>query len=274
MQEDGIITVVGGPDIVRPQLGWDDLCLPRGMGEDIRVASETFFKSKAKYRKFGLAYRRGFLFSGPPGCGKTQTAKVIASTIREATCIAYTMRDSPREAENLQEAFSNAESLAPAIFILEDLDKIGSKVPISMVLNLLDGLETPRGVLVIASTNEPEKLDPALLLRPSRFDRVWSFPLPGEEQRRSFLAKKSGGAFAREVIDEVAKLSQGFSMAYVQEILASAVAYAIRDAREPAEQDLIEAVTVLRKQIKESRSAVPRIGQPNEGLGFRIPVET
>ena len=273
MQKDAIIRVIGGPDVMRPRLTWEDLCLPKGMGEDIRVASETFFRSKEIYMRFGLAHRRGFLFTGPPGCGKTQTAKVIASTIAEAACVAYTAKGSVREADLLQEAFGTAESLAPAIFILEDLDKLSQSVPMSLVLNLLDGLENPRGVLVIASTNDPEKLDPALLERPSRFDRVWPFPLPEQEQRRAFLAKKSGGAFPGEAIKEVARLSQGFSMAYVQEILASAVAYAIRDNREPTERDLFEAVEVLRKQIRGARSAVPRIGHANEGLGFRVPAE-
>jgi hypothetical protein len=273
MQEESIIKVVGGPDVMRPQLAWDDLCLPNGMGEDIRAASETFFRSQSKYRRFGLAYRRGFLFSGPPGCGKTQTAKVIASTIKEAACISYTAKDGDQEPDQLQEAFAMAGSLAPAILLLEDLDKIGNKVPVSLVVNLLDGLENPQGVLIIASTNEPEKLDPALLLRPSRFDRVWTFPLPEQEQRRTFLARKCGRAFSGEAIEEVARLSQGFSMAYVQEILASAVAYSVRDDREPAEGDLIEAVKVLRKQIKESRSALPRIGQPNDGMGFRVKAE-
>ena len=273
MQEDAVIQVIGGPDVMRPRLTWDDLCLPNGMAEDIRSASETFFRSEERYRRFGLAYRRGFLFSGPPGCGKTQAAKVIASTIQEAACIAYTAQGGEHEPERIQEAFAIAGNLAPAILILEDLDKLGDKVPISLVLNLLDGLESMRGVLVIASTNEPARLEPALLLRPSRFDRVWPFPLPEQEQRRVFLAKRTKGAFSDQALDEVARLSQGFSMAYVQEILASAVAYSIRDDREPTEQDLFEAVDVLRKQIRGARTAMPRVGHSNDGLGFRVPAE-
>ena len=268
-RKDQTIKVINGNDIPRPQASWDDLCLPKGMDADIRAATETFFQSKESYLKFGLAYRRGFLFSGPPGCGKTLTLKVIAATTPAVSCVSYSPKEGAREAEHLQEAFSTAENLAPAILMLEDLDKFGRSIPISMILNLLDGLDTPRGVLTIATTNEPERLDPALLMRPSRFDRVWTFSLPDKQQRREFLKKKMKGLTAEAALQEIVMRSEGFSMAYVQEILASAVAFAVRDGRPLEDRDLLRSVEVLRKQIKGCQSASPRIGHVHEAMGFQ-----
>lgn len=266
-ERDNIIRVINGRNVSRPELGWDDLCLPSGMAGDIKASAEAFFKSEDAYRRFGLSYRRGFLFSGPPGCGKTLTAKVIAAANRGVACVAYTPKDG-LEAQSLENAFENAECFAPSILILEDLDKFGRSIPVSMVLNLLDGLATPKGILTIATTNEPERLDPALLLRPSRFDRVWTFALPEREQRLSFLKKRLDGLMPAGVVEEAAELSEGFSMAYVQEIIASAVAYAVGEGRALAAADLLRGVENLRRQIKGAQAIAPRVGQKRESLGF------
>jgi len=123
-------------------------------------------------------------------------------------------------------------------------------------------------VLVIATTNYPEKIDPALLLRPSRFDRVWHFPLPDAESRLRLLKKKAAGYFEDSVLEHVAKLSTGFSMAYVQEIFASALSFAIREGRQINDKDMIKSVETLKKQIKSANKATADVGTSSQSIGF------
>ncbi len=75
------ILVVNGENIPVNAASWEDLALPPGMADDIRVNVEVFFRSREKYRNLGIPHRRGLLFAGPPGCGKTLTIKVLASTV-------------------------------------------------------------------------------------------------------------------------------------------------------------------------------------------------
>ncbi len=270
----GMVKVVNGADFPKPKQSWEELFLPPGMSEEIQMSVESFFKAKKMYRQFGLAYRRGFLFAGPPGCGKTSAVRSIAS-MKQASCVVYAPKNGAREEDFLEMAFRSAWSMAPAILVLEDLDKFSQNISISSILNLLDGLSSLSGILVIATTNEPERLDPALLLRPSRFDRVWTFPLPNYALRLKFLERKAQGTFSPEALKDAARRSEGFSMAYVQEILASAVAYAIGENREIADRDLTRAVDILSKQIKAQvktyKTAPPSVGGAGDPIGFSLP---
>src|SRR6185312_14088076 len=100
-------------------------------------------------------------------------------------------------------------------------------------LNLLDGLKALSGVLVIATCNEPDKLDPALIHRPSRFDRVWRFELPKYEQRLELLRRKGDTFFSESALETAVRRSEGFSMAYVQEIVVSALLECAHDDQPP-----------------------------------------
>jgi hypothetical protein len=261
-----LIEVPYGSDIMAPKVSWDEIFLPNDMISEIRSAAEAFFVAKEKYKKFGLAYRRGFLFTGSPGCGKTMMIKAMVANLG-VPCVSYMPKGTTDETERIGDVFVRAANKAPSILVLEDLDKF--KVDLSAVLNMLDGLATANGVLTIATANDPAKLDPALLLRPSRFDRVWSFPLPPFEQRLKFLTRKSGGAFSSQALEDAAKGSQGFSMAYVQEILATALTCAMNEKREPGDGDLLGSLDRLKKQVKTSQEAPREVGKHSDEVGFR-----
>jgi SpoVK/Ycf46/Vps4 family AAA+-type ATPase len=138
--------------------------------------------------------------------------------------------------------------------MLEDLDKLldAGKCSLVHLLKLLDDLKPPSGVLIIATSNEPDRLDPALLHRPSRFDRVWRFELPKYDQRLELLRRKGGKYFTESALETTARRSEGFSMAYVQEIIVSALLECTHDDLPPNDGHLLKSLDVLRMQRKDA----------------------
>ena len=242
------ILVVNGQNISVSTEGWDDLLLPPGVADDIRGNVEAFFRSRSKYRELALPHRRGFLFAGPPGCGKTLTVKVLASAI-EAKVITVLPRANVNDSE-IERAFDLGKKYAPSMIVFEELEKLvaGEYVSLGHFLNLVDGLSVAEGVLLVATSNDPAKLDPALLHRPSRFDRVWKFPLPGYEQRLALLRKRGRAYFSEDVLREVARDSASFSMAYVQEIVVNALLQCANNGDRPADVGLLESLGILKHQ--------------------------
>ena len=264
------IVVVNGENIqVRP-VSWGDVMLPTGFLEDIRSNVQGFFQSGELYHQLGLPYRRGFLFAGPPGCGKTATLRALATNI-PAKFITVLGRFDVRD-DDIEQALYVANKHAPAVVLLEDLDKLiaSEKISLAHLLNMLDGLKDTNGVLVIATSNEPQKLDPALLHRPSRFDRVWKFLLPRYEQRLALLAKLAGDRFSDQALREAARKSEGFSMAYVQEIVVNAVLRCVDDGAIPDDSTLLSSLETLRSQRK-SASKDDEVLVERESLGFCQP---
>jgi ATP-dependent 26S proteasome regulatory subunit len=241
--------------------------LPAKMARDIRTNAEGFFASPERYAALGIPHRRGFLFAGPPGCGKTLTLKTLASNTPAKFISVLGTADV--DDSMLRNALDLAEGCTPAVVLLEDLDRIvnAKGVSISHFLNLLDGLKVLNGVLVIATCNEPDKLDPALIHRPSRFDRVWRFDLPKYEQRLEFLQKKGRKYFSESALDTAARRSEGFSMAYVQEIVVNALLECAHDELVPTDGHLFKSLDVLRMQRKEASKPGDSM-EERESVGF------
>jgi hypothetical protein len=242
------ILVVNGPSISIPDLNWENLVLPPGMADDIRGNVEAFFGTRDTYRDLGLPYRRGFLFTGPPGCGKTLTAKILASTM-EAKVITMLPRSDVSDFE-MEHAFNLARKHSPCMIVFEELEKIvqGNDRSLGHFLNLVDGLNVAEGILLVATSNDPTRLDPALLHRPSRFDRIWKFPLPGYEQRLALLRKRGHTHFSEKVLKEVARNSAEFSMAYVQEIVVNALLQSANNGGDPDDEALLKSLDILKRQ--------------------------
>lgn len=261
------IHVVNGDNIPVATASWDDLILPAHMARDIRINVEGFFAGQERYSYLGIPHRRGFLFAGPPGCGKTLTLKTLASNTPAKFISVLGTADV--DDVMLRSALIIAEGCTPAVVLLEDLDRIveAKGVSISHFLNLLDGLKVLNGVLVIATCNEPDKLDPALIHRPSRFDRVWRFELPKYEQRLELLRRKGRTFFSESALEATARRSEGFSMAYVQEIVVSALLECTHDERPPSDDHLLKSLDTLRLQRKEA-SKPGELMDERESVGF------
>ncbi|MEP6935991.1 MAG: ATP-binding protein, partial [Nitrospirota bacterium] len=170
------IFVVNGDNLPIEPVSWDDVLLPSELAEAIRGTVTAFFQSEPCYRALGIPYRRGLLFAGPPGCGKTLTLKAVA--YHTTAQVITVLGKADLVDEDIDKVFHYANKYAPSIVFFEDLDKLiqAKDLSLSHFLNMLDGFKTLSGVMIIATANEPERLDPALLHRPSRFDRMWTFP--------------------------------------------------------------------------------------------------
>lgn len=262
------IWVLGDSPVVRPELTWDNLLVPQLVKEDIKANIESFLGAKEHYRALKVPYRRGFLFSDPPGCGKTLATRIIAGCYRKLNMLIVPFRSERSDAEDIERAFDRAARRAPCALVFEDIDRVAVGHTLLRFLDCLDGLRAREGILVVATANHPERLDPALLHRPSRFDRVWEFPLPAFAERLRMLQLKSGGRFAEAALERVARESRGLNMATVQEIIVNAGLLAAHRTQTLDDAHLIESLAVLRKQVKATATAGNGSSQTSAAIGF------
>jgi SpoVK/Ycf46/Vps4 family AAA+-type ATPase len=254
------------------RVSWDEVVLPEGLVREVRAATEGFFSRREAYRSLGFAWRRGVLFVGPPGTGKTMVTKAIAASVGSVPFL-YVRDLSGRRAEEhmIGEVFGRARRLAPCVLVFEDIDGFVDDRNRAVFLNELDGFKDNDGMLVLASSNHPERVDEALLKRPSRFDRVFRVGLPAEAQRREYCLRllarpgvaallegdASGGLGAEGLADEVARATGGFTPAHLKEaFVGAALEVAHGDAaalHRPFAEGVIENVGRLKRQISESR---------------------
>lgn len=249
----GKVIVTDDDSVERPTLSWDDVILPASLKDDIRNNIEYFMGNEDMYRKLGIPYKRGFLFVGPPGNGKTMILKVIASQYTTWQMIIF---DAQLISDNsdIDKAFRMAVEYAPSIICFEDLDSLfNSNITMSHFLNKLDGFGKYDRVLVLATTNHPEIIDPALLNRPSRFDRTWVIENPDTECRRMFIKKKFANTLSEDIIDELADGTDKFSMAYLEELyIASSLAAISRGKDLPGETEIWESFELLSSQVRDA----------------------
>lgn len=214
---------------ITSKMTWEDLILDPFVIKRTREDLESWIGAEERYNKMHLPYRRGYLFEGPPGNGKTAVAKVMISNYNFSVH-SFDFSD-PRVGDyDFYEAFFNAAKNAPSIVLLEDIDRVFlpegtcSKTNVTMeaFLNCLDGAVDYSGVVVIATANHPEKIDPAVRRRPGRFDVPVRFDNPNFDLRKKYL----NFAFARcniteissTVIEKAAKQTEGMSMAFMKAI--------------------------------------------------------
>lgn len=246
---------------------WDDICLPPIPLNDIKNNIEFFLKRKDWFIKNKIPYKRGLLLAGPPGNGKTLLCKILLTQYEEF--IGYAIDFSHPDTDNttLRDMFSDASRDAPSIILLEDIDRMFGKkdensdyarssVTLDCLLNTIDGAGEYSGVIVVATANDPNILDPALKSRPSRFDRFIKFDNPDPEQRFIFFKKLFGNSFDDDFYHTLSQNTEGFSMGFIKEIYLKSVFDAVGDGVEnPTRDHVYNATMVMTEHKKKTADA-------------------
>src|SRR5262245_1701838 len=207
---------------------FDNLVLAEALKNELRRDFSQFFASREVYERYQIPWKRGAVLIGPPGNGKTHTIKALINELGKPCIYVRSFKaDCGTDQENMAEVFKQARLSAPCIVVLEDLDAMIDDTNRAFLLNELDGFGSNAGVAVIATTNHPDKLDAAILDRPSRFDRKYHFALPQEVERESYVVGwnrelQTEMKLTSSGIEQVVGASEGFSFAYLKELLLSA----------------------------------------------------
>ena len=204
---------------------FENLILPDTLKQQIQDDFQRFFDSREVYERYGISWRRGAIFIGPPGNGKTHTLKALINQLGKPCIYVRGFED---DEESMAEVFKRARMVAPCLVVLEDLDSMIGEKSRAFLLNELDGFRPNTGVVVLATTNHPEKLDAAILDRPSRFDRKYYFTLPSDSERLAYIRKWNEGLqpemrINKAVAIEVVRQTEGFSFAYLKELLVASM---------------------------------------------------
>jgi hypothetical protein len=249
---------------------FDDLVLAGDLSREIREDFSSFMAARKEYERYGVPWKRGVLFVGPPGNGKTHCLRAVIRMLG-VPCLYVQSLKSRYETDdaNIARVFDRAREVTPCCLVFEDLDAMITSENRSLFLNQLDGFANASGMLTLATTNHPEKLDPAIVERPSRFDRKYHFGLPSAPERTRYIAgwRERLDAAMRMTDGEVEQLvlaTDEFSFAYLKELFISATMRWI-GKREPGTMftHLEGQLHVLRTQMRSDPSPTPATSPPD-----------
>jgi cell division protease FtsH len=235
-------------DTERPTTTFADVAGYEGAKREVTEVVD-FLKHPDRYRRAGAVGPKGVLMVGPPGTGKTLLARAVAGEAHvpfiSVTGSSFVEMFVGVGAARVRDLFAEARKRAPSIVFIDEIDAIGQRrggglvsndereQTLNQLLAELDGFDPATGVVVMAATNRPETLDPALL-RPGRFDRQVVIPLPTQRERRAILAVHAEGKMLGPDVDldVVARGTPGFSGADLANLVNEAAIFAVRAGRE------------------------------------------
>lgn len=224
---------------------FSDVAGQREVKEEVSEVVD-FLKKPAKYKQAGARVPKGIMLGGPPGTGKTLIAKAVAG---EASVPFYFISASNfvemfagLGAKRVREMFKEARKSAPAILFIDELDAVGRKrgsslsgndereQTLNQILVEMDGMDENSGLLIIAATNRPDVLDPALL-RPGRFDRTITVSMPDIRERQAILELHARGKRIASSVDfaNIAKRTPRFSGAQLENVINEATLLSVRE---------------------------------------------
>ena len=236
-------------DSERPKTGFADVAGYEGVKHEV-VEVVDFLRQPDRFLRAGARAPRGILMAGPPGTGKTLLARAVAGEAHvpflSVTGSSFVEMFVGVGAARVRDLFAEARKRAPAIIFVDEIDAIGQRrsgggmaandereQTLNQLLAEMDGFDPAEGIVVLAATNRPEALDPALL-RPGRFDRQVTVPLPNKDERRAILQVHCRSKMLADNVDldVVARGTPGFSGADLANLVNEAAIIAVRAGRE------------------------------------------
>ncbi len=228
-----------------PKVRWSDVGGLEEVKEALREAVEWPLRHKEVFERMGIKPPRGILLYGPPGCGKTHIVKALANeaginfiSIKAGELLSKWFGESE---QRIREIFRKARQVSPAIIFFDEIDAIAprrgmfgeshaTERVVSQLLTEMSGLEELKDVVVIAATNRPDIIDPALL-RPGRFDKLIYVPAPNKEGRLKILEVHTKKMPLAEDVDleRIAEMTEGYSGADLEALCREAALEALRE---------------------------------------------
>ena len=257
---------------------WDDVIMDKDLKETLTNDVEGFFDCKEDYKEFAVPWKRGIIFHGLPGNGKTISIKALMHALYARpepipTLYVKSLAGCHGPEYAIREIFVKARRSTPCLLVFEDLDSLITDRVKSFFLNEVDGLESNEGLMMLGSTNYLERLDAGISKRPGRSDRKYHFTLPATAERvkycdywRSKLAKNKAIDFPPKLSEAIAQVTEGFSFAYLKETFITSLLLIVGSRRgnkeieslpkvgeEAHELDHLLLWRVLSKQVRTLR---------------------
>ncbi|MGC8648885.1 MAG: CDC48 family AAA ATPase [Candidatus Micrarchaeia archaeon] len=270
--------------VERPNVHWTDIGGLEDVKEELREACELPVKNPEAFEKIGIRPLKGILLVGAPGTGKTLLAKAVA-TERESNMISIkgpeVLSKYVGESEKaVREVFRKARLAAPCIIFIDEIDAITgirgegddsmvTERVVDTLLTELDGLHEMKNVIVLAATNRPDMIDPALL-RPGRIDKIIEIPLPDEETRFAIFKVHTKCMPLDKNVDlkTLAKVTENYTGAEIENVVREAGMNAIRNKRDKVTKaDFEFALTEVKPAIpKELADRIKRFKEEPETM--------
>ena len=195
---------------------------------DILKDIDNFWNRVDVYKKYNFIHKRGILMYGEPGCGKSGIIQLISQQLIEKDGIVINIKDEEdvERFTSFISTFRKVEPNRPLIVLLEDIDSLAGegRNQTARLLNILDGVKQIEGVVYIATTNYPEKLQERITNRPSRFDRRYKVELPNEDIRRAYIKHKLNDDDLKNIdIEEWVSKTEGMSLSHLKEVVISVI---------------------------------------------------